>query len=215
MRRLDVIALGLVVVMTLSGCAAFRNRQWGTCAVAGGILGAAAAGVAGGVVTNNEHDASDLERGGAIAGGIVGGATLGALLGHLICDPVKEYEVAQAPPPPAPDTNLATLRGPNFEFNRAEINPSGEVILEEAVRVMQQHQQIQVNCDGYTDSIGSDSYNLGLSERRAESVRDFLVSRGIDGSRIYTRGFGESNPIASNDTEDGRAQNRRVEIIVR
>lgn len=72
---------------------------------------------------------------------------------------------------------------------------------------------MRVVVEGYTDSIGSDAYNMKLSERRAETVRDFMVSKGISPTRITTRGFGKANPIASNKTAEGRAENRRVEII--
>jgi outer membrane protein OmpA-like peptidoglycan-associated protein len=68
--------------------------------------------------------------------------------------------------------------------------------------------------DGHTDSVGSEEYNLALSDRRAKAVFDYLTSRGVDPSRLKSQGFGESNPIAPNDTEAGRAQNRRVEITI-
>jgi len=72
-----------------------------------------------------------------------------------------------------------------------------------------------VDLDGHTDSIGTERYNQGLSERRARAVRDYLVKKGINPARITTRGFGETKPIADNKTRDGRAKNRRVEIRVR
>ena len=67
---------------------------------------------------------------------------------------------------------------------------------------------------GYTDSIGTEQYNLGLSQRRANAVKEYLVSKGIAANRIYTEGKGEADPIASNATREGRAQNRRVEIEI-
>ena len=69
--------------------------------------------------------------------------------------------------------------------------------------------------EGNTDSVGSDAYNQKLSERRADAVKDVLVKSDIDGSRITTVGYGESRPVASNDTEEGRAKNRRVSIVVK
>jgi OOP family OmpA-OmpF porin len=65
---------------------------------------------------------------------------------------------------------------------------------------------------GHTDSVGTDAYNQGLSERRAMAVKDYLVGKGVDGSRLSSMGYGESSPVASNDTADGRALNRRVEL---
>jgi OmpA-OmpF porin, OOP family len=73
--------------------------------------------------------------------------------------------------------------------------------------------KLHVSVDGYTDSVGSDAYNQKLSMRRAEAARRYLVDKGIDESRISVRAMGESNPVASNSTADGRAENRRVEII--
>jgi outer membrane protein OmpA-like peptidoglycan-associated protein len=71
-----------------------------------------------------------------------------------------------------------------------------------------------VEVGGHTDSVGSEAYNQGLSERRADAVRDYLMSKGVKASRLTARGYGESRPVASNDTEEGRAENRRVELVV-
>jgi OOP family OmpA-OmpF porin len=120
---------------------------------------------------------------------------------------------AEIPPPP-PGTELVEIRGTHFAFDSAQITDAGRAILDEAVSVMNRHPSINVRCEGHTDSIGSEQYNMGLGQRRADSVTAYLVDQGIDGGRITTRSFGESLPAATNDTDDGRAQNRRVEIIV-
>jgi OOP family OmpA-OmpF porin len=86
-------------------------------------------------------------------------------------------------------------------------------MVDEAVRLMNDKSDLRVSVEGHTDSIGSDAYNQRLSERRAKAVRDYMISQGIDASRITTRGFGESKPVADNKTAAGRAENRRVEII--
>lgn len=105
------------------------------------------------------------------------------------------------------------LDGIIFEFNKATIHPQSELILEKVYRTLIVYPDVEVEIHGYTDSIGSDSYNLGLSERRAASVRTYLIGQGIDPGRIVTRGFGKANPIATNDTEAGRARNRRIEFV--
>ena len=104
------------------------------------------------------------------------------------------------------------LRGINFDFNKANIKPEAEPVLDAAVDVLKENPDVKVRVSGYTDSTGPDAYNQGLSERRAKSVRDYLVAHGIDASRLTAVGFGEADPVASNATKDGRAQNRRVSL---
>ena len=216
MRKLRSLVALLAVAALASSCA-MGGRKWGSCAVAGGVIGATAGGITGGALMNNlGDDPSDGQRGGAIAGGIVGGGLLGALLGHVICDPMEE-PVAQPAPAPAPipaGTHIGELKGANFAFNSAKITPEGEAKLSDTVATLKSHPDVKVVCSGYTDSVGSQAYNLKLGQRRADSVKSYLVSQGIDSSRISTGSFGKENPVASNDTAEGRAENRRVEIVV-
>ena len=86
--------------------------------------------------------------------------------------------------------------------------------LDQLAKFLATHPDRSVVIEGHTDSVGSNDFNLGLSQRRAESVRSYLLRQGVDPSRVTTQGMGESVPVASNDTAGGRQQNRRVEIIV-
>ncbi len=104
------------------------------------------------------------------------------------------------------------LRGINFDFDKAVIKPEAEGVLDAAVEVLKENPDVSVRVSGYTDSVGTEEYNQGLSERRAKSVRDYLVSHGIEAARLTAVGYGESNPVADNATKDGRAQNRRVSL---
>jgi outer membrane protein OmpA-like peptidoglycan-associated protein len=217
MRDWKTLGLGFAVALALSGCTV-TERRWGTCAVAGALIGGTVGGVTGGVAVNNHNNASDGERAAGIVGGGAAGALVGGLLGHVICDPRIEPPppppVAQAPPPPPPaPRKIETLAGPSFDFDKVHLRPEGVAKVEHAVKVMQESPDMHVVVEGYTDSIGSDAYNLRLSERRAEVVRDLMVQKGISASRITTRGFGKANPVADNKTAAGRAENRRVEII--
>ncbi len=106
------------------------------------------------------------------------------------------------------------LQGVNFEFDSAKLKASATAKLDQASELLASHGSVVVEVAGHTDSVGPDSYNQGLSERRANSVRDYLVSKGISSDRMSARGYGESRPVATNDTDEGRAQNRRVELIV-
>lgn len=132
------------------------------------------------------------------------------------------YSWAQPePPPPAPEPPPAPpakrkiiLRGVNFDFDKSNIRPDARPILDAAVDVLNQEPDIDVSVQGYTDSIGTEAYNQKLSQRRADSVKQYLVAGGISAARLTAIGYGESNPVATNETEDGRAQNRRVELRV-
>ena len=101
-----------------------------------------------------------------------------------------------------------------FATNESAIQPQFRPTLDQVADVLREYRSTYVDVYGHTDSTGSDDYNYALSERRAGSVRDYLAMRGVESARLGTRGFGESLRIASNDTEAGRAQNRRVEIKI-
>jgi OOP family OmpA-OmpF porin len=112
------------------------------------------------------------------------------------------------------------LRGVNFDFDKSNIKTDFVPILDEAAQILKDNPTVQVSIEGHTDSIGSDAYNQRLSERRANAVKKYLVSRGVDASRLDAVGKGESEPIADNtkngrDNPEGRAMNRRAELKVR
>jgi OOP family OmpA-OmpF porin len=106
------------------------------------------------------------------------------------------------------------LRGVNFEFNRAQLTPNAETILNGVAETLISSPGFTVELQGHTDSKGSDSYNMNLSQNRAKSVKTYLVNNGVASNRLTARGYGEEQPVASNDNSDGRAQNRRVELKV-
>ncbi len=99
-----------------------------------------------------------------------------------------------------------------YDFDSAEIKPEAFPMLDEAVSVLKKNPEIKVEIDGHTDNTGSAAYNMTLSERRAKSVMNYFVDRGIESERLTVKGFGFTQPAASNDTEEGRTQNRRVEL---
>lgn len=115
-----------------------------------------------------------------------------------------------APTPQAPEEHFI-LEGVLFETGSATIERESYPRLDRVVEYMSHHPSTRIRVAGYTDNVGNPRRNLALSESRAQSVREYLVSHGIDGSRVEAVGFGAENPIASNDTEEGRAQNRRIE----
>ncbi|MEN8162083.1 MAG: OmpA family protein [Myxococcota bacterium] len=213
-RRLLTAAFCSLFVVSL-GCASPPSP--GVCAAIGGVLGGGGGYAIG---DSTPHSNSDEE---AIYGGA--GLILGASAGYLICramQPEEEAPPPPPPPPPAPEPRAAPpappvdekiiLRGVNFDFDKSDIRADAAVILDEAASILNANPGKAVRVEGHTDSIGTDVYNQGLSERRAASVKDYLAGQGVDGTRLSTAGFGESNPIAANDTQDGRALNRRVEL---
>lgn len=98
----------------------------------------------------------------------------------------------------------------DFGFDSTKITPAFAPLFDNAVSTLKRNPAMTVELEGHTDSTGPEAYNMGLSERRAEAVKNHLVENGIDASRLSTKGFGEANPLASNDTAEGRAENRRV-----
>ena len=113
------------------------------------------------------------------------------------------------------------LKGVNFDFDKSTLRPDAVSILNEAIEILKRYPELKVEVAGHTDSIGTDAYNQGLSERRARAVYDYLTSNGVDASRLAgPNGYGESRPIAPNTNEDGsdnpegRARNRRTELNV-
>lgn len=142
----------------------------------------------------------------------------------------KGCPLPPAPPPPPPckapatgeRVSLAgcgtgdtiTLHGVNFESNKAKMTPNATSIMDNVADELNTYAAIHVEIDGHTDGKGSELYNKKLSERRADAVRNYLLTKGISGDRLTTAGFGASQPIASNDTDDGREQNRRVVLKI-
>lgn len=109
---------------------------------------------------------------------------------------------------------LLVLTGVKFKFDSSQIEPASSQILNRAVEALRKANSVNVRIVGHTDNIGTNAYNQKLSQRRADAVRDYLIKHGISGSRLSTDGMGEDRPVASNNTEEGRFQNRRVEFHV-
>lgn len=115
--------------------------------------------------------------------------------------------------PPAPK-KIIVLQGTSFGFNSADLTPGARSILEEQAAILDMEPTVRVEIAGHSDSTGPEAYNLGLSERRAKAAEEYLISKGISPDRLKAVGYGESRPVATNDTREGRAMNRRVELNV-
>ena len=221
-RRL--LATILVVALASLGCNGFQPNPI-VCAVAGQVIGTGS-GIAIGAEASSSGDTGAHVVGGAV------GFLVGSLVGYFLCKGISaEFEPPPPPPrkakpkpkppppPPPPEPEPApeppariVLRGVNFAFDSAGIKPVEAVVLDQAAEILKQNPNVRVRVEGHTDSTGPAEYNQGLSERRAESVKSFLVAQGVAAERLDTVGLGEDDPIADNATREGRALNRRVQL---
>ena len=133
------------------------------------------------------------------------------------CDGALVAKPAAAPAKPAAGVSQSkiTLQADTlYDFDKATLKPEGKATLDKIARDLGKIKLEVIIAVGNTDSVGTDAYNMALGQRRAQSVKAYLTSKGVDGSRIYTESKGKSNPVASNATAEGRAKNRRTDIEV-
>jgi outer membrane protein OmpA-like peptidoglycan-associated protein len=179
----------------------------------GAGAGAAAGAVVGAVVGNQ----SGNPRTGA-AVGAAAGAAIGAAIGHRMDKQQQELQQIPGVEVSRPAENEIAVRMTNdilFDFNRAALRPESQSTLRSLANNFRQYPDEVFTVEGHTDNVGSADYNQGLSERRASSVRSYLIDEGVASSHIEARGYGESRPKATNSTPEGRQLNRRVEIHIR
>lgn len=129
------------------------------------------------------------------------------------------YSVLGEPVPAPTREKVVILRGVHFDFDKANIRPDSAPLLDKNVDELKSAQTVRVRVEGHTDAVGSDQYNQRLSQKRAEAVKNYFISQGVDPSRITAVGEGESEPVADNvlsgeDNPEGRAKNRRVELHI-
>lgn len=217
--RFRTFAVTCAFAVSTGGCTALRANPT-TCKVVSGLAGGALGAVAGGVGTSEiDKTSGNLEIGTAAAIGWVVGGAIGLGVGHFAC---RAEETPPPPePPPAPVAAAApapkrkiVLRGVSFDFDSARLRADARPILDEAATMLRENPEVRVAVEGHTDAVGSDAYNERLSERRAGAVADALAAEGVARSRLAVAGRGEASPVASNETDEGRAQNRRVELRV-
>ena len=125
-----------------------------------------------------------------------------------------QAEVDQLKATPTPRGLVMTLGDVLFDTGRAELNPGASRKLDQLAQFLSEHKERRVQIDGFTDSVGTESYNEELSRRRADAVKSALTTRGVDSSRISTQGYGKAYPVANNSDSGGRQLNRRVEVVI-
>jgi len=196
-----VLAIGIA----LSGASCANNTTKGAIVgTAGGIAVGAAVGAAAGSAAK-----------GAIVGAVVGGAA-GAIIGHQMDKQARELQKIEGAKVERVGEGIQVTfeSGLLFDFDSDVLRPTARGNLQKLANSLDKYPNTDLLIAGHTDALGSGAYNQGLSERRARSAANYLISQGVSGARIVTRGLGETEPVASNETEAGRQANRRVEVAI-
>ncbi len=207
--QLNTIAISLfltTVTIVYSGCSSFTKTEKGAAigAAGGGLLGALIGHAAGNTAV------------GALVGGAVGG-TAGGLIGHKMDKQAAEIKqtVAGASVTRAGEGILVKFdSGILFDVDKTNLKPDAQNSLKQLAVSLQNNPETNILVVGHTDSTGTAAHNMDLSIRRANAVKLFMGQQGVNSARLSTQGKGETEPIAPNSTAEGRAQNRRVEIVI-
>ncbi|PZX92988.1 hypothetical protein DOS84_14065 [Flavobacterium aquariorum] len=213
MKKITILGLSSLLVLSFlfTGCDSVKNanntqKGAGIGAVAGGVLGA--------IIGNNTKLGTAA---GAAIGAAVGGGT-GALIGNSMDKQAREIDQAL----PGADVErvgegirlVLNENAVRFDVNKSTLTAQAKANLDKLVPVFNSYADTNIEIFGYTDNTGKPEYNLTLSQKRAESVKMYLISKGLVASRFKTSGHGIADPIASNDTKEGQSQNRRVEFAI-
>ncbi len=208
------IIAGLICILLLAACAApqTKTQKGGTYGAAGG---AAAGAIIGQVIGGDTKGTLIGAAIGAAVGGL-GGAGVGKMMDNQERDMRAALSASEAAAVRREGNLLAvTFKGDvTFDTNSAVVNPGLFSEIDRVASVLTQYPDTLIRVEGHTDSTGSESYNLDLSRQRSNSVKNLLAQRGVGGNRVEVVGYGETMPVATNDTEAGRQKNRRVEIKI-
>ena len=213
LNKKSAVVLGLSSSLLFTSCEAVKNSNNTQRGVA---IGAASGAVIGGILGNNIGKGGNAALG-AVLGGIVGGAA-GGIIGNKMDKQAREIKTA-LPGAEVERVNegiKVTMKENmvNFAFNSSELSSAAKTNLDKLAKVLVNNPDTNINIYGHTDSKGTDAYNMTLSEKRANSVVNYLASHGVKRNRMFAKGMGESDPVATNETEAGRAENRRVEFAI-
>jgi outer membrane protein OmpA-like peptidoglycan-associated protein len=204
MKRLVGVLLVVVLLLGIVNCASKQAK--------GTIIGAAAGGVVGGLIGKKAGNTAL----GAILGAVVGGAA-GNYIGNYMDKQAEEMkqDIAGAKIERVGEGIKITFdSGLLFDVAKANLKPASKENLKNLARILNKYEDTNILLEGHTDSDGSEEYNLQLSRSRANSVANYLQSLNVDPTRFTIMGYGESQPIASNETVEGKQMNRRVEVAI-
>ena len=215
MKKIVVYLVALIFTSStiLTGCQAVKNTNK---TQRGAAIGAVGGGILGAVLGNN------LGKGGNGALGAVLGTVVGGVAGGVIGNKMDKQarEIKEALPGAEVERVGEGIRlvlgenSVNFDFNKANLTSKAKSNLDRLVPVLKSYADTDIKIYGFTDSKGADDYNLNLSTQRAAAVKNYLATKGLVTGRFSVAGLGEAVPLATNDTDAGRAQNRRVEFAI-
>ncbi len=201
-----------IILITAMGAASILNGCGASNTVKGGAVGAGAGGVIGGIIGHQTGNKTT----GAIIGAAVGG-TAGALIGRNMDKQAEEMrqQMEDAKVERIGEGIQVTYgSGVLFRTNSATLSAEAQQNIRKMAEILQKYPDTDIIVAGHTDSDGTEEYNQGLSERRAKSVTDYVTSLGVSAARFQSVGYGETQPVATNDTAAGKQANRRVEIAI-
>jgi outer membrane protein OmpA-like peptidoglycan-associated protein len=215
MKKISTILLGSLLLLStvFTSCEAVKNTNK---TQRGAAIGAVGGAILGGVLGNNIGKGGNGALG-AVLGGVIGGVA-GGVIGNKMDKQAREIETAL---PGAQvervGEGIRLVLGENavrFDTNKSTLTAAAKANLDKLVPVFNQYPDTNIQIYGYTDSTGTAEYNLKLSDQRAASVRAYLAGKGLSSARFTTTGLGIADPIATNETPEGRSQNRRVEFAI-
>lgn len=208
-----MLSMVLLFGTILSGCEAAKNTNK---TQRGAAIGAVGGAVLGGILGNNIGKGGNGALG-AVLGGVIGGVA-GGVIGNKMDRQARE--ISESLPGAKVERvgeGIKLTLGENairFDTNKSTLTAAAKANLDKLVPVFNEYPDTNIQIYGYTDSSGADDYNLRLSEQRAATVKTYLSGKGLASSRFNTSGLGEADPIASNESADGKSQNRRVEFAI-
>jgi outer membrane protein OmpA-like peptidoglycan-associated protein len=205
-QKAIMVSLSMAIAATtIVGCGTSKGVQ-------GGAAGAAGGAIIGGIIGENNGSTATGAILGAVIGGAAGGA-IGAYMDKQANEIEKDIEGADVERV-GEGIKITFDSGLLFEVNKSELNESTKTNLRELAVTLEKYEDTEILIEGHTDNTGSEDYNKTLSKKRAGAVSDYIKGLGVSGSRISIVGYGETQPIESNDTEAGKQANRRVEMAI-